>query len=122
MLRRAIQKAKRVFLNDSCNIYRGSGSWHKTSCIVDGESIECLIIPPHTKHQNTGDKFGIIFDPVRTKGYKDYYFTHDIDCGGGRVCDRTRLKLLLNGMHDPIDPFDYVQDRRYRMYMVSLFQ
>lgn len=115
-LRRAIQNARHVFLENSCGIYEGS--WHKTSCIVKGKSIECLVIPPHSRDQNPGEEIGIIFDPVYTKG-TDYYYTHDIDCGGKKQCDRTRLKLQRKGRSELIDPFDMPS---YGMYMFNCLQ
>jgi len=108
---KAISKARDVFLNDSLNIYRNRNpSWHKTTCTVEGKSIQCLVLPPDTS-QNPERTIGLMFKPENRENLFDnedilkHHCTHDITLKDGRQCDRTRLKIKVKG-GNRIDPFD----------------
>lgn len=94
---------------------------------MDGEVVECLIIP---QSQNPGKEIGIMFDPSICKRDPKYYYTHYIDCGYidpekkmKKECDKTRLKIRWIGTKECVDLFDV--DVKYPngigMHMVVTF-
>lgn len=102
---KAIEKAKRVFLDDCLDIYRKSKTWHKTTCIVEGHHTQCLVLPPRDERFNPGKYVGLMFHCNESKESLRYY-THDIVLKDGRPCDRTRLKVRMRGEEGYKDPFD----------------
>lgn len=100
-VRRAIAKARDVYLNDSLNIFRQNHVWFRTNCEhVDGQLFSCLILPP----QNRGEEIGIMFDVTRES---PLYYTHAIELNDGRACDRTRLIVKIRQSREAcLNPFD----------------
>ncbi|KAL7521041.1 hypothetical protein ACHAWX_005735 [Stephanocyclus meneghinianus] len=100
-VRRAIGKARDVYLNDSLNIFRKNHVWFRTTCEdVDGQLFCCLILPP----QSRGGEIGIMFDVTRES---PLYYTHAIELNDGRTCDRTRLIVKIRQSREAcLNPFD----------------
>ena len=91
----AIKKSIDFFILDSEKFYRRNNTWHKTKYLMNGNWIECLVIPPPDGVSK--DEIGIFFH--------DNGFSHILD-------DGTDVRIMAGcldrrGKQVVVDPFEF---------------
>ena len=100
VVKRLIDRAKDVYINDSTGIFHRNQTWFKTRCRNRaGSDLECIVLPPLQR----GDQAGLLIDYTLDGGYKH---SHSIATESGTI--NARLKVMIKEADgELIDPLDF---------------
>jgi len=99
----ALGKCRDFFVFDSGKVFNNSKTWFRSRVRNPmGELVNCLVIPP----PNGGEKVGVMLE------WEDVKATHEVTFDGETQAVDVRLMLYVDGIREPIDPFNFTFDER----------